>query len=77
MRAAAARRLGGELARARDALAEARDAAGRLARAQYRGRDDPSPALRLLFARNPDRALDHAMDEACWCGAWPGSGRRR
>ncbi|MCQ0002123.1 C40 family peptidase [Streptomyces sudanensis] len=64
MRAAAARRLGGELARARDALAEARDAAGRLARAQYRGRDDPSPALRLLFARNPDRALDHAMDEA-------------
>ncbi|MCP9962168.1 NlpC/P60 family protein [Streptomyces somaliensis] len=61
--AAAARRLGGELTRTRDALAEAREAAGRLARAQYRSRGEPSPALRLLFTGDPDHALDHALDQ--------------
>ncbi|URM89629.1 NlpC/P60 family protein [Streptomyces sp. MRC013] len=61
--AAAARRLGGDLARTRDALTEARDAAGRLARAQYRGRGEPPPALRLLFTGDPEHALDHALDQ--------------
>ncbi|MER7831551.1 NlpC/P60 family protein [Streptomyces sp. NPDC095602] len=55
------RRLGGDLARTRDALARARDAAGRLARAQYQGRGDLSPALRLLFAGDPEHALDQAL----------------
>ncbi|MDT9680703.1 C40 family peptidase [Streptomyces sp. TRM76323] len=58
---AEARRLGGDLTRARDALAKARDAAGRLARAQYQGRGDLSPALRLLFAGDPDHILDQAL----------------
>ncbi|AOT61033.1 C40 family peptidase [Streptomyces fradiae] len=55
------RRLGGHLTRTRDALAAARDAAGRLARAQYQGRGGFSPALRLLFAGDPDHALDEAL----------------
>ncbi|MFJ8692212.1 C40 family peptidase [Streptomyces roseolilacinus] len=59
--AAEVRRLGGDLTRTRDALARARDAAGRLARAQYRGRGDPFPALRLLFSGDPDHALDQAL----------------
>ncbi|MEU3446242.1 C40 family peptidase [Streptomyces thermolilacinus] len=60
-RSAEVRRLGGDLTRTRDALAKARDAAGRLARAQYQGRGDLSPALRLLFAGDPEHALDEAL----------------
>ncbi|WP_175407190.1 C40 family peptidase [Streptomyces sp. TRM64462] len=57
--AAETRRLTGDLARTRDALARSRAAAGRLARAQYQGRTElPAAALRLLFARDPRRALD-------------------
>ncbi|WP_149179430.1 C40 family peptidase [Streptomyces sp. TRM49041] len=58
---AEARRLGGDLARTRDALADARAVAGRLARAQYQGRSDLSPTLRLLFARDPRHALDQGQ----------------
>ncbi|MBT2396416.1 C40 family peptidase [Streptomyces sp. ISL-100] len=46
------------LSRARIALAESRDAAGRLAREQYQGRSDLSPYLRLLLAKDPQHALD-------------------
>ncbi|UUS32938.1 C40 family peptidase [Streptomyces changanensis] len=55
------RRLGGDLTRTRDALARARAAAGRLARAQYQGRTDLSLSLRLLFTRDPRHALDQGQ----------------
>ncbi|MEU5162439.1 C40 family peptidase [Streptomyces sp. NPDC020875] len=51
-------RLGRELTAARDALAGGRDAAGLLARAQYRGRSDLPSSLRLLLAPDPRAALD-------------------
>lgn len=53
-----ARRLDGELARARLALHSSRGAAGRLARQQYQGRSDISPYVRLLLARDPQHALE-------------------
>ncbi|MEE1757231.1 C40 family peptidase [Streptomyces sp. SP18CS02] len=55
---AGTRKLTVELAKVRDALERGRIDAGRLARAQYRGRLDFSPALQLLLARDPDHALD-------------------
>ncbi|MEV7991950.1 NlpC/P60 family protein [Streptomyces sp. NPDC086077] len=55
---AVARRLDGELARARLALHSSRGAAGRLARQQYQGRSDISPYVRLLLARDPQHALE-------------------
>ncbi|WP_309054100.1 NlpC/P60 family protein, partial [Streptomyces sp.] len=50
----------------REALARARDEAGRLAREQYQGRSALSPALRLLLAPDPRAALDqgHLMARA-------------
>ncbi|MEU3602992.1 C40 family peptidase [Streptomyces sp. NPDC006798] len=51
-------RLGRELTAARDALAGGRDAAGLLARAQYRGQSDLPSSLRLLLAPDPRAALD-------------------
>ncbi|MFJ4469154.1 NlpC/P60 family protein [Streptomyces sp. NPDC089424] len=55
---AVARRLDGELARARLALHSSKGAAGRLARQQYQGRSDISPYVRLLLARDPQHALE-------------------
>ncbi|WP_432054215.1 NlpC/P60 family protein [Streptomyces sp. bgisy022] len=51
-------RLDRALARARLTLHDSRGAAGRLARQQYRNRSDLSPYLRLLLARDPQRALE-------------------
>ncbi|WP_256105624.1 C40 family peptidase [Streptomyces sp. ODS05-4] len=51
------RALSGDLARTREALARGRAEAGRLARAQYQGRTVLPDALRLLFSRDPDRAM--------------------
>ncbi|MFI6930618.1 NlpC/P60 family protein [Streptomyces sp. NPDC050287] len=51
-------RLESELARARLALHDSRGAAGRLARQQYQSTTDISPYVRLLLARDPQRALD-------------------
>ncbi|MGV9313064.1 NlpC/P60 family protein [Streptomyces sp. NPDC003691] len=51
-------RLGRELTTAREALAAGRDAAGLLAREQYRGRSELPSSLRLLLARDPQAALD-------------------
>ncbi|GAA4900747.1 NlpC/P60 family protein [Streptomyces coeruleoprunus] len=53
--------LTGDLARTRDALARSRAVAGHLARAQYQGRTDLSLSLRLLFARDADRALEQGQ----------------
>ncbi|MEU2433825.1 hypothetical protein ABZ611_30780 [Streptomyces sp. NPDC007861] len=52
------RRLGTELAEARNALARSRADAGELARQQYRGSSDLSRYLELLLAENPRQALD-------------------
>ncbi|MGW0559473.1 NlpC/P60 family protein [Streptomyces sp. NPDC003016] len=54
------------LVRARTELAESRSAAGRLAREQYQGRTGLSPYLRLLLARDPERALaqGHVLQRA-------------
>ncbi|MGW2261295.1 NlpC/P60 family protein [Streptomyces sp. NPDC001780] len=51
-------RLTAGLTKARRALALSRVDAGRLAREQYQGRTELSGYLRLLFARDPQRALD-------------------
>ncbi|MBQ1092106.1 C40 family peptidase [Streptomyces sp. B93] len=51
-------RLDAALARARLSLQDSRGAAGRLARQQYQGTSDISPYVRLLLARDPQRALD-------------------
>ncbi|GAA4297285.1 NlpC/P60 family protein [Streptomyces venetus] len=51
-------RLDRALARARLSLHDSRRAAGRLARQQYQGSTDLSPYLRLLLARDPQRAID-------------------
>lgn len=54
------------LSKARTDLAASRSAAGRLAREQYQGRTGLSPYLRLLLAKNPDRALSqgHVLQRA-------------
>ncbi|MCF6524668.1 NlpC/P60 family protein [Streptomyces sp. JJ36] len=53
-------RLRKRLARTRDALSAGREAAGRLARRQYRGEiPGVPPAVRLLFADDPMSALHH------------------
>ncbi|MFI5674921.1 C40 family peptidase [Streptomyces cellulosae] len=51
-------RLERELARVRLSLHDSRGAAGRLARQQYQSSTDISPYVRLLLARDPQRALD-------------------
>ncbi|MGX1133092.1 cell wall-associated NlpC family hydrolase [Streptomyces glaucescens] len=51
-------RLDRALARARLSLHDSRVAAGRLARQQYQNTTDISPYVRLLLARDPQRALD-------------------
>lgn len=57
-RRAEVKRLEGELARARLSLQDSRGDAGRLAREQYQGTSGLSPYVRLLLARDPQRALD-------------------
>ncbi|MBT3153396.1 C40 family peptidase [Streptomyces sp. CHD11] len=51
-------RLERALARTRTSLHNSRGAAGRLARQQYQGVSGLSPYIRLLLARDPQRALD-------------------
>ncbi|MER6630003.1 NlpC/P60 family protein [Streptomyces sp. NPDC000987] len=51
-------RLDGALARTRLRLHDSRGAAGRLARQEYQDSTDISPYVRLLLARDPQRALD-------------------
>ncbi|MER6531444.1 NlpC/P60 family protein [Streptomyces sp. NPDC001508] len=53
-------RLDGELARARRSLHDSRRDAARLARQQYQGSTALSPYVRLLLARDPQRALDES-----------------
>lgn len=57
-RRAEADRLTAALARTRLSLRESRGAAGRLASRQYQTSTDLSPYVRLLLARDPQRALD-------------------
>ncbi|WP_318209212.1 C40 family peptidase [Streptomyces sp. SJL17-1] len=52
------KRVTARLTAARTALAQGRAAAGRIARDQYRGRSEFSSYLRLLFAPDPQSALD-------------------
>ncbi|MFJ5711022.1 C40 family peptidase [Streptomyces sp. NPDC093105] len=61
---AATRRVTADLETARTALARGRAEAGRLAREQYQGRTGFASPLRLLFAPDPQSALDarHLMD---------------
>ncbi|MFE0171673.1 NlpC/P60 family protein [Streptomyces sp. NPDC059002] len=47
-----------KLARARASVRDSRGDAGRMARQQYQGATDISPYVRLLLARDPQRALD-------------------
>ncbi|MFD6244627.1 C40 family peptidase [Streptomyces roseolus] len=58
------RRLTADLETARTALARGRVEAGRLAREQYQGRTSYASPLRLLFAPDPQSALDarHLLD---------------
>ncbi|MFF5500552.1 NlpC/P60 family protein [Streptomyces roseolus] len=58
------RRLTADLETARTALARGRAEAGRLAREQYQGRTSYASPLRLLFAPDPQSALDarHLLD---------------
>ncbi|WP_405871441.1 NlpC/P60 family protein [Streptomyces zaomyceticus] len=60
------RKVTARLTAARTALAQGRDAAGRIARDQYQGRSEFSSYLRLLFAPDPRSALDqgHLMARA-------------
>ncbi|MET9438937.1 NlpC/P60 family protein [Streptomyces sp. NPDC006551] len=60
------KKLTARLTAARKALAQGRDAAGRLARQQYQGHSEVSPYLQLLLAPDPRRALDqgHLMVRA-------------
>ncbi|MDT9693743.1 NlpC/P60 family protein [Streptomyces sp. P9(2023)] len=63
------KKVGEALTRARERLAQGRNAAGRLAREQYQGRAAASafsPYLRLLLSDDPRHALDqgHLMDRA-------------
>ncbi|MGW8061512.1 NlpC/P60 family protein [Streptomyces ziwulingensis] len=80
---AVVRRLDAELARTRLSLRDSRGAAGRLARQQYRNSSDLSPYLRLLLARDPQRALDQghvlgqlARDRAETVGRLAGNERK-
>ncbi|MFJ8945366.1 NlpC/P60 family protein [Streptomyces sp. NPDC102395] len=57
-RRAETERVDAELARTRLSLQESRGAAGRLARQQYQNVTGISPYVRLLLARDPQRALD-------------------
>ncbi|MFJ9620528.1 NlpC/P60 family protein [Streptomyces sp. NPDC101181] len=57
---AQAKKVGSDLTSARAALEASRGDAGRLAREQYQGRTELSAYLRLLLARDPQRALDQA-----------------
>ncbi|WP_432149739.1 NlpC/P60 family protein [Streptomyces sp. bgisy029] len=59
-RTAQAKKVDGELAKARAALELSRGDAGRLAREQYQGRTEFSAYLQLLLARDPLRALDQS-----------------
>lgn len=52
------RRLSTELGKARTAVSDARATAGRLAREQYKGARGFSPYARMLFAGDPQGALD-------------------
>ncbi|MFZ3472850.1 NlpC/P60 family protein [Streptomyces sp. 4.24] len=52
------RRLSTELGKARTAVSDAQATAGRLAREQYRGARGFSPYARMLFATEPQGALD-------------------
>ncbi|MFE1267528.1 NlpC/P60 family protein [Streptomyces sp. NPDC058758] len=58
------RRIAADLETARTALARGRAEAGRLAREQYQGRTSYASPLRLLFAPDPQSALDarHLLD---------------
>lgn len=58
---AEAERIERRLARARLSLHDSRSDAGRLARQQYQSRTDISPYVRLLLARDPQRALDQGQ----------------
>ncbi|MFF3640302.1 C40 family peptidase [Streptomyces sp. NPDC002564] len=55
---ASAADLDRKLARARASVRDSRGAAGRFARQQYQGAGELSPYMRLLLARDPQRALD-------------------
>ncbi|MFB6816316.1 NlpC/P60 family protein [Streptomyces sp. NPDC056347] len=57
-RKAQVKKLDAALVTARTALADSRDAVGRLAREQYQGRSDFSAYLQLLMSRNPEGLLD-------------------
>ncbi|MCZ4510078.1 NlpC/P60 family protein [Streptomyces sp. ActVer] len=54
-------RLNGRLSAARLSLQGSRGAAGRLARQQYQGTSEISSYVRLLLARDPQRALDQGQ----------------
>ncbi|MGW3519192.1 NlpC/P60 family protein [Streptomyces hydrogenans] len=64
LQTADARRVAADLEGARTALARGRAEAGRLAREQYQGRTSYASPLRLLFAPDPQSALDarHLLD---------------
>ncbi|MFF9430037.1 NlpC/P60 family protein [Streptomyces sp. NPDC014746] len=66
LQAADTKKVTARLTAARTALAEGRAAAGRIARDQYQGRSEISSYLRLLFAEDPQSALDegHLMARA-------------
>ncbi|MFD8208322.1 NlpC/P60 family protein [Streptomyces sp. NPDC059695] len=66
LQAADTKKVTARLTAARTALAEGRAAAGRIARDQYQGRSEISSYLRLLFAADPQSALDegHLMARA-------------
>ncbi|MEU5683906.1 NlpC/P60 family protein [Streptomyces venezuelae] len=55
-----------ELAKARASVRDSRSDAGRFARQQYQGSSNLSPYMRLLLARDPQRALDqgHVLQRA-------------
>ncbi|MGW2814829.1 NlpC/P60 family protein [Streptomyces sp. NPDC001415] len=65
-REAEEKKLSASLSKARAALAQSRDDAGRLAREQYQGSSQLSSYVRLLLARDPQSALDqrHVLDRA-------------
>ncbi|MER6094834.1 NlpC/P60 family protein [Streptomyces sp. NPDC001728] len=66
VRTADTKKVTARLTAARTALAQGRAAAGRIARDQYQGRSEFSSYLRLLFASDPQSALDqgHLMARA-------------
>jgi cell wall-associated NlpC family hydrolase len=76
-------RLERALARARLSLHDSRGAAGRLARQQYQSSTGLSPYVRLLLARDPERAVDQgrvigriARERAGTVGRLTGSERK-